>query len=256
MPKAIAENRRKLTDAIVRAKLKPPKPVMIWDTVQRGFALRIEVTGRKAYKTVYSRHNRVRWVTLGATDAIGLADARQLAAEIMLDVARGKDPAAERRAARFTGTFSELAGRYVEEYSKRKNRSWIQADRLVRRNLVPAIGKLPAAEITRADIKAAIAKVESPAVQNQTLAAASAIFSWALREEIGGIKTNPCVGVERNETKSRERVLADSEIPRFWAEFDKHGAAGAALKAILLSVISSSGLWPIFEVVDARNAPE
>jgi hypothetical protein len=35
---------------------------------------------------------------LGSANAIGLADARTLAAEAMLAVARGKDPAAEKKA--------------------------------------------------------------------------------------------------------------------------------------------------------------
>ncbi len=39
---------------------------------------------------------------------IGLADARRLAASVMLDVAEGKDPV-ERKAERDSGTFADLA---------------------------------------------------------------------------------------------------------------------------------------------------
>jgi integrase len=40
----------------------------------------------------------------------------------------------------------------------------------------------------------------------------------------------------RNETRSRERVLADSEIPEFWAAFDNAGLlASSMLKLILLT---------------------
>ena len=45
---------------------------------------------------------------------------------------------------------------------------------------------------------------------------------------------NPCSQVQRNEVRSRERVLSDSEIPLFWAAFDGAGLAGTALKLILL----------------------
>ena len=42
--------------------------------------------------------------------------------------------------------------------------------------------------------------------------------------------------VKRNDTKSRERVLADSEIPKFWAAFDTAGLVeSTALKMILLT---------------------
>lgn len=104
-----------------------------------------------------------------------------LAAEVMLEVARGKDPAAEKRAERSKGPFGELAGPYVEEYAKRHNKSWRQADTLVRRHLLSRWGALQAASISRSDIKAMMTGIEAPVVANQTLAAASAIFSWAMR---------------------------------------------------------------------------
>jgi hypothetical protein len=60
---------------------------------------------------------------LGDAGAIGLADARTLAVEAMLAVARGKDPAGEKRAERGAGTFAELADRYVEHYAKRRKKA-------------------------------------------------------------------------------------------------------------------------------------
>jgi hypothetical protein len=76
----------------------------------------------------------------------------------MLDVIRGRDPAAEKRAARSAGTFAELAERYREEYARKKNKSWQQADYLVRRYLLPAWGKLSAESITRGDVRAVIGR--------------------------------------------------------------------------------------------------
>ena len=55
-----------------------------------------------------------------------------------------------------------------------------------------------------------MARIEAPIVANQTLAAASAIFTWAVKQEI--ITVNPCHGVDRNPTTDRERVLSDAEI--------------------------------------------
>jgi integrase len=46
---------------------------------------------------------------------------------------------------------------------------------------------------------------------------------------------NPCRGVARREVKSRERVLGDSEIPKFWNAFTNAGEAGIALKVLLLT---------------------
>jgi integrase len=151
----------------------------------------------------------------------------------MLAVARDKDPAAEKRAERSAGTFADLAARYLEQHAKRHNKSWQQGDKLIRRHALPRWGKLQATTVTRADIKAMMASIEAPIVANQTLAAVSAIFSWALKEEI--LPANPCKLVQRNATKSRERVLSDTEVPIMWAAFGDAGLiVGSALKLILL----------------------
>jgi hypothetical protein len=134
----------KLTELCVR-KLKPEvRAYLVWDTHQRGLAIRMQPSGSKAWMCVYSYRGRPRWYHLGGANAIGLAAARKLTAEVMLDVIRGKDPAAEKRAERGAGTVAELAERYVEQYAKRHNKSWSQPDRLVRRYLLPKWGKLQA----------------------------------------------------------------------------------------------------------------
>ena len=87
--------------------------------------------------------------------------------------------------------------------------------------------------ITRSDVRAILSKlVEAPVLANAVLASASAIFSWAVDQEI--ITVNPCTGIERNQSTSRERVLSD-KAPRFWSAFSELDLMrGAALKALLL----------------------
>src|SRR6516165_6662111 len=79
----------RLTELNVR-KARPDKTAyLIWDTQQRGLALRVQPTGSKSWVTVYSRRGRPRWLYLGNADAVALSDARNLAAEAMLAVAKG-----------------------------------------------------------------------------------------------------------------------------------------------------------------------
>jgi integrase len=229
-----APRKRKLTELLVRRLRPAPAAYLVWDTKQHGLALRVQPSGARAWKCIYSRSGRPRWLHLGDAGAIGLSDARHLAAEAMLQVAKGHDPAAERKAARTKGTFAELAARYVDDYAKRHNKSWRQPDALVRRYLLPRWGKLPADAITRADVRAAMGKITAPILANQVLAAASAIFSWACKQDM--LAANPCVGVDRNPTVSRERVLSDTEIAKFWSAFDEAGlVVGSALRCILLT---------------------
>jgi integrase len=229
-------NKIKLTDAAVRP-LKPQggRFYLVWDLKLSGLAIAVHPTGKKVWKCIYSFDGKPRWLTIGKADLLNVDEARELAAEILLKVTIGIDVAAERQASRDHGTFEELATRYREEYAKKKNKSWMQADALVTKNLLPKWAKLRAAEITRSDVKLLLSKMKSASVATQTLRAASAIFSWAIKEEIAGVKANPCQRVDTVESESRERVLSDTELPRFWKAFDDAGYLhGLALKLILI----------------------
>src|SRR5262249_29579117 len=69
---------------------------------------------------------------------------------------------------------------------------------------------------------------------NGVKAAISAIFNWGIAQEI--VTANPCKLVPNYPVKSRERVLCDSELPKFWKAFSKlDPVRGAALKMILLT---------------------
>jgi integrase len=225
-----APRKQKFTDSFIRSLKPATRPFAVWDLRQPGLAVMVQPSGHRAFKFVYSFHSRPRWYHIGNA-VIPVADARRLAAGVLLKVVEGKDPAAEKKADR-GGTFADLARGYVEGYAKKKNKSWSQADYLVRRNLIPKWGKLPATSISRADVKAMMTRIAAPTVANQTLAAASAIFSWAIREDI--LKINPCQQVERHATTSRERILSDSEIPLFWSAADDV-FEGTLLKMILLT---------------------
>ncbi len=220
-------NKRKLNDLYVSTCKPGERDQLIWDLKQPGLVLCIRSTGRKSFKTIYRHHGRSRWLHHGDIRSIGLADARRLTAKIMLDVIEGKDPAAERKAQRLTGTFADLAIQYVELWASKHNKSWRQAEALVRRHLLPPWGKLKANSISRTDVRAMMVRIEAPIVANQVLAAASAIFAWAIKQEI--LTVNPVVGVDRNPTMGRERILSDAEIKLLWPRLDP------ALKLILLS---------------------
>ena len=109
-----ATHKMRITELTVRKAKPHDDAYQIWDTHQRGLALRIQPSGSRSWVVVYNRHGRTRWLTLGAADAIGLADARMLAAKAILAVAQGQDPAAEKRAERTAGTFADLAQREFE----------------------------------------------------------------------------------------------------------------------------------------------
>jgi integrase len=226
-------NKRVLTELLLQRLRPRAQRFLVWDSKQNGLALQIRPNGLRAWKAIYNIRGRTRWFHLGAGNGIGLKEARGLARDIMYAVAKGEDPQADKRARRNAGTFTELAERYVEDHAKRRNKSWRQADALVRRYLLPSWAKLEVKAINRSDVRLAIGRIAAPVLANQVLATASAIFSWAVKQEV--VTVNPCRGIDRHQTTSRERVLADSELPLFWQAFDNAGIAGTALKLILLT---------------------
>ena len=124
-----------------------------------------------------SRSGRPRWYHIGD---VPLAEARKtIATTLKPEVARGNDPAAERRAARGAGTFAELHARYVEQHAKRKHKAWAWSAGLVRRYVLPRWGSLQANSLTRADARAMVGRIAAPALGAQVLMATSAVFSWA-----------------------------------------------------------------------------
>jgi integrase len=227
-------NKRRLSELTVRKAKPKAKTYLIWDTFMPGLVLRVQPSGKRSWYCAYSYRGKQRWIHFGNAATVLLADARMLVRKTMMAVAEDRDVVAERKAERGAGTFADLHGRYLVEHSQKHNKSWRQADALVRRHALPRWGKLQAASVTRADVKQMMAKIEAPIVANQTLAAISAVFTWGMREEI--VAANPCKLVARNATTSRERVLAESEVSLFWrALADVDPVPAAALKMILLT---------------------
>lgn len=198
MPQRKPANRTALTQLFIE-KTKPGKEAInFWDLKAPGLCWRLQKSSHSAFFFVYARHGKPCWYFIGS--GVPLADARRISLRLRVELANGRDPLAERRAERGSVTFEELADRYLNEYAKRRNKSWPQARAQVEKYLLPKWKTLPAKVVTRADARNLIAKVTSPSVANLVWAAGSAIFTWGVKQEI--VSTNPFVGIERNKMQS------------------------------------------------------
>src|SRR6516165_3590548 len=75
------------------------KDRLVFDDAQRGLAVRVTASGSRTYLCQYSL-NRQKWrVPLGSCSALSLSKAHEAAAAVMGDVAKGRNPAAERKEA-------------------------------------------------------------------------------------------------------------------------------------------------------------
>jgi hypothetical protein len=73
------------------------KDRLVFDDSQRGLAVRVTATGSRIYLCQYTLTGHKWRVPLGSCSALSLSKAREAAAAIMGDVAKGKNPAAERK---------------------------------------------------------------------------------------------------------------------------------------------------------------
>src|SRR5262245_39513745 len=90
-----------LTDVAVR-NLKPStgRQIDVYDSKIRGLAVRVSPMGTKAFVVWYRIGSKARRLTLGRFPTMTLAEARKRAQEALIQVADGKDPAAEKQRAR------------------------------------------------------------------------------------------------------------------------------------------------------------
>lgn len=126
-----------------------------------------------------------------------------------------------------------LAAGHVDEHASKRNRSWKRAVHHIQKYVLPRWGHLAAGSITRSQVCELHSSIAAPILANHVKAAVSAVFTWAIGQDV--LTDNPCRGVANNPTTSRERVPSDEELRILWREADAHGLlVSTALKVLLL----------------------
>lgn len=221
---------RKLTEKVV-ASLKSGDKV--YDTVVKGFFVRWQKGGKsKVFGFRYRMGGKDRTATIGKHGPIGtvlvegqpviegdpnnwavdglLKSARKEAMRLAGLVASGIDPAHARDQARIAPTMKDLAEDYMERYGRFK-RTGAEDKRKIDRDILPSIGTMKVADVTRRDIEDIHHKKRNtPYAANRVLFLLSRMFNvaigWAWRTD------NPVKGVPRYHEASSERFLSLAEL--------------------------------------------
>lgn len=238
----------------------------LWDTDPRGFGVRIKPSGVATFFVQYTSpvtSRKVRY-TIGQYGRLTLEEARIEARKALGRVARGEDPANERRAMRAEAklkarTIEDLCKQYLVDaeaglvtYRGRpKKASTIAIDRgRVVRHINPLIGAKLVNEVTSADVDAffhavrqgktattvktgprGVARVKGGApTAARTVDLLGSLFSYAIRH---GLRTdNPVARFERPPTRRRDRALAPEEYRELGEALDVLAAEGANPSAL------------------------
>jgi integrase len=209
---------RKAITITVVDELEPGE--VIWDTKVAGFGVRRQKTAR-----VYVLKRRIggqqRWMAIGQHGSPWTPEKARKRARVLLgEISSGGDPAVLRDQEKASGTFEDLAQRYLAEHAKvhKKPRSVEGDETNLRLNILPSLGKRRITQITRSDIaKLHHGLREKPGAANRCLALLSKMFSlsekWGLRPE----GSNPVRHIDRFPERKIERYLTADELGRLGA---------------------------------------
>jgi integrase len=223
----------------------------------RGLVLRVSPDGGKAWSVLYRRKidGRRRRATLGAYPAVGLADARSAALDVLARVSKGGDPAGEknRATAGQPVTFGDLCTRYLESYAEQHKRSGHQDRQMLEKDALPVLRTRALVTLKRADIADVIQRVVargSPIQANRLFEVVRGAFNWGMGA--GLIETTPCIGLKAPSPEvSRDRTLTDDEVRQLWEGLGDAKMSLAVAQALRILLVTGQR---VSEVIGARRS--
>lgn len=180
-------------------------------------------TGAKSWAVRYRHGGRPRKLTLGSYPALELAEAREAARDALQAVAKGRDPASQKAAARQEAKegrdlFENVAAHFLARHADGK-RSRPEMERMLNHDILPKWRGRRIQDITRRDVVALLDGLQDRGIgtmTNRVFALIRKLFNWALSRDI--VAASPCANLRAPvEEKSRDRTLTDDELRWMWA---------------------------------------
>jgi integrase len=214
------------------------KDILVFDDEQMGLGVRVTAGGGKSFVAQYRHASTKRRIALGSCSAISLADARSAVQAIMGDVAKGLDPASDRKrkAAHDALTLETLVGQWETlNLASKRERYAREAVRALRYTFASQL-KTPAAELSRSVVVRVIDRLANDgraAMASRTAAYGRACYQWAVKR--GSLSTNPFHALPLATVAKRERVLTDDELRAIWRATERPGSYNGIVHASILS---------------------
>ena len=230
----------KLTATLIE-KMKPHQ--CFWDERMIGFGVRTQTTTSPRYIVKTTLNGRPKFITVGRHGALTLDQARKQARQILGEVAQGKDPVSDRRAAREATrlTLRAVSTRWLSEHvaQKRKPSTYESYRYLLQNYILPQLGSTSLNGLNRTKIIKLHDSLRSkPRTANMVLAVMSSFWTWCVRRGLVDGE-NPVRYIERNPENKCERFLSSDELARLGEALTKyesrHLFAVAALRLLVLT---------------------
>ncbi|TXI06580.1 MAG: DUF4102 domain-containing protein [Rhizobium sp.] len=194
-----------LTDTAARQAKPKEKAYTLKDG--DGLFLYIAKNGTKSWHFRFTWHGSQERISMGTYPEIGLRDARERRDEARSMVAKGIDPRAERRQAKAEAavhqenTFEAVANRWhafkLPRWAAARKGAAVQARFYLDKDLIPELGKIPIGQVKRADVLAAMRRVEKRGALNSARKCRSwlnEIFRYGMAEGLN--EENPAADLD------------------------------------------------------------
>lgn len=238
----------KLTDAKLRTLAKPGKHF-------DGGGLYLELTkaGGRYWRMKYRHGGKEKRLAFGVYPAVGLKDARDLAAQARKVIQAGDDPGELRKAEKAkaaheaVNTLEAVARDWMKHQAARwepvtleRIRASLEAD------IFKPLGARPLASIKPGEVMAAVKKVEARGAGDQAgriLQRVKAIYRWAVTHE--RIESNPMLDLVPSEilkprTVNHRAALSDRDLPAFLAKLAEYDGDPHTVHALRLLMLTAT----------------
>ncbi len=221
----------KLTATTVRTQTLPggKSEAIFFDDDVPGFGLRLRERGSRTFVFQYKLGSKQRRMTLGKATPERVANIRKIIDKLDARVRLGEDPASDKADAKVKAaqTYGVTAAQFLETLRPRyRPRAHAEIDRHLTKH-AKNLNELQVAKISQADIASiltTVAKNSGAVTANRVRTSLSTFFAWTMQQALAA--TNPVLGTAKNEERSRDRVLAPSELRLVWNALgdDDYGA--------------------------------
>jgi integrase len=231
--------RQRLTDVGVSKLPRRSTPYFHPDPLLVGHGIRVRPTGPGAYTVIVrDPYKRQRWVKIGSTDAMKIAEARDIARAVIRRVEQGLAPFPE--APTKPDSVEAVAEGWLKRHvQKRGLRTSREIERVLKKYILPHLGSRSFVELKRRDIAQLLDYIEDRFGAHTADAALAHLRSMAtwLQGRDDGYTPPFTKGMRRvpKQARARSRTLNDAELRAVWHAAGDAGAFGSLVRLLLLS---------------------
>ncbi|GGH07582.1 tyrosine-type recombinase/integrase [Mucilaginibacter phyllosphaerae] len=229
-------------------KLEPTnKRYSIADTKIPYLKLFVYESGAKSFVLTRKVKGRSQKIKIGNYDTLKIEQARKKAKDLNALIDLGGNPHQDRIDERQSITFKELYEHYYSQHALRFTKHPRSNRKIMEFHVLPSLGHEKASAITSKQMRDLHSRIgekvskysknnenkKSHGNANRVLSVVNAVFNFGIKEELIDCK-NPCFGLKKYKSNSRDRFLSPAELIKFFEALNHENQLFSDLFKILL----------------------